>query len=184
MGRLLYALSGSLDGYVNDAQGRYDFMPVSEGFHAFITDAMADVTTHLYGRRMYEEMQVWETDPTLAESAEGKAFAAWWQRGEKVVFSTTLTSVPTARTRIERTFDVDRVREIKERSAGDLIIEGPTIAAHALRAGLVDEIQLYVGPAILGGGTRVYPDDVRLDLELLAERRFDGGVVMLRYAVR
>lgn len=185
MGKLIYAVTGSIDGFINDQQGNYDWAVPGEDLIGFINDQMARTTTYLYGRRMYEEMQGWETDPQVAaQSTESARFAQVWQAADKVVFSTTLQTVPTRRTRLLHEFDPDTVRRIKEASAGDVTVEGPTLAAHALRAGLVDEVHRYIAPAIVGGGVALYPPDLRLDCELLDQQRFDRGMTYLRYAVR
>lgn len=149
---------------------------------AFTTDLMRSVGTHIYGRRMYDTMAVWETEAALADQSDLMGdFATAWQAADKIVYSTTLDEVASERTRIERTFDPDSVRKLKSDSDLDLTIDGPNLAAQAIRAGLVDEYKPTVGPAIVGGGNRYLPDDVRVDLELLDERRFGNGVVYLRY---
>ena len=185
MGKLIYSVIGSLDGFINDADGKYDWAFPGDDLIAFLNDQMAGISTYLYGRRMYEEMRVWETDPELANGdSESARFAELWKSADKVVFSTTLPAVTTERTRLVRKFNAEDVRQLKNTASGDLTVEGPTLAAHALRAGLIDEIHRFVAPAIVGGGTPVYPADLRLDLELLDERRFDKGIANLRYRVR
>lgn len=185
MGRLIYSVMGSLDGFINDATGSYDWAFPGQDVAVFIEDQMSTVSTYLYGRRMYQEMQVWETDPAVAaDSPVSARFAQLWQSADKVVFSSTLTSVPTRRTRLESSFDAEAVRTLVQRAAGDVTIEGPVLAAHALRAGLVDEIHRFVAPVIVGGGTPLYPPGLRLDLELVDQRRFDQGFSWLQYAVR
>ena len=185
MGKLIYSVAGSLDGFINDAQGNYDWAVPGEDLVAFFNRTMTEVSTYLYGRRMYEEMQGWETDPSAAaQSSESAAFAAVWTAADKIVFSRTLTSVATARTRLERDFDPGLVRKIKAEATGNVTVEGPGLAAHALRAGLVDEVHRVLAPVIVGGGTPIYPSDVQLDLELVDERRFDRGMVHLRYVLR
>lgn len=184
-GKLIYSVIGSLDGFINDAEGNYDWAFPGDDLVAFLNDQMANVSTYLYGRRMYEEMQVWETDPDLAAGdPESAQFASIWRAADKIVYSKTLTAVSTERTRVEREFDPDQVRKIKHAASGDLTVEGPTLAAHALRAGLVDEIHRFVAPAVVGGGTPLYPEGLRLGLELLDERRFDKGIAYLRYRIR
>lgn len=186
MGDLRYFVVGSLDGYIADADGRFDWAePDDVEVLGFINELGQEVTTYLYGRRMYELMQVWETDPAAAAMSPGSAeFARQWQQARKVVFSTTLPRVSTTRTTLERTFDPGRVRELKAAADGDLYIEGPTLAAHALRAGLVDRFQVILAPVVVGGGKRYYPDGVRLDLRLQEVRRFGNGMAYLDYDVR
>jgi dihydrofolate reductase len=185
MARLIYFFIASLDGYVEDAGGRFDWAAPGEDAHAFINELEATVGTYLYGRRMYETMIGWETDPTLAEhSPVARDFAAIWQAADKVVYSSTLAAASTRRTRIERRFDPDRVRELKAAARSDLGIAGAELAGHALAAGLVDECHAFLAPAVVGGGKRALPDHVRLDLELTDERRFESGMVYLRYAIR
>lgn len=185
MPRLVYSFIASLDGYVEDAGGRFDWAAPGEDAHALANELVRTVGTFLYGRRMYETMAVWETDPALAEhSPVTRDFAALWQAADKVVYSSTLTEVPTRRTRIERSFDADRVRELKAGAGSDLAIGGAELASQALAAGLVDECHAFLAPALVGGGKRALPDDVRFDLELTDQRRFDDGMVYLRYAIR
>lgn len=185
MGRLIYSFLTSLDGYVVDTDGRFDWaMPDAEVLD-FINALEGPVGTYLYGRHLYEVMLPWAADPTLGERSAGdREFAAMWQRAEKVVYSRTLDEVSTARTRLEHEFDPADVARLKADSASDLSVGGPTLAAHALGAGLVDEVQQFLAPVVVGGGRPFYPDGVRLDLELVDERRFDGGMVFLRYGVR
>jgi dihydrofolate reductase len=183
MAKLIYVANVSLDGYVEDAHGGFDWTPPSDEYFTFITELVRPVGTYLYGRRMYEAMAVWETEPALAaESALRADFANVWQAADKVVYSTTLHDVSTAGTRLERRFDPDAVRDLKASAAGDLTIGGRTLAAHAFDAGLVDECQLFVGPVLLGAGKPAFPG-TRIGLELLEERRFGNGVVNLRYRV-
>lgn len=175
----------SVDGYTEDEHGRFDWTDPDDEVFVFITDLLRSIGTHLYGRRMYETMAVWETDPALAAQSELWAeFARVWQAGDKVVYSTTLEAVSTAKTRLERTFDPASVRDMKASATSDLMVGGPNLAAHAFRAGLVDECELFVHPAVLGRGKPALPDDMRADLELVDERRFGSGVVYLRYRVR
>jgi dihydrofolate reductase len=185
MAKLIYSAIASLDGYVADESGSFDWAVPDEQVHAFVNDLMRPVGTHLYGRRLYEVMAGWETDPTLAEqSPVMRDFAELWQAADKIVYSTTLATPSTARTRIERTFDPDAVRELKAAADRDLLVGGPELAAQAFAAGLVDECRLFLAPVIVGGGKQALPDHVRLRLELLDERRFDGGMVHLRYRTR
>ncbi|MGC5629355.1 dihydrofolate reductase family protein [Georgenia sp. Z1344] len=184
MGRLIYWMNVSLDGYVAGPDGSPGWAePSAEVMAAFNADT-AEVGTYLYGRRIYELMSVWETDPAIAAESAGNAeFARLWQAAEKVVHSATLGVVPTRRTRVERTFDPARVRELKDSTTTNITVNGPTLAAQALRAGLVDEVGMYLWPVALGGGLRFLPDDVALDLRLTSERRFGNGTVRLRYDV-
>ena len=185
MAKLIYSAIASLDGYVADRDGRFDWAAPGEEVHAFVNDLERPIGTHLYGRRMYEVMVFWE-GPRILEDPEPvmRDFAQIWQAAEKVVYSTTLESVSSARTRIERSFDPDAVRSLKEQAQADISVGGPRLAGHAIAAGLVDEYHLFLVPAIVGGGTRALPDDVRLDLELLDERRFADGAVHLHYRAR
>lgn len=185
MGKLIYSAISSLDGYIEDQEGRFDWSEPDQEVHEFINDLERSAGTYLYGRRMYETMAVWETDPALAaESPRMRDFAQMWQAADKVVYSRTLESVPTSRTRIDRDFDAAAVRELKASAAGDILVGGPELAAHAFKAGLVDECDLFVTPIIVGGGKPSLPDGVRLQLELLDERRFGNGTVYLRYSIR
>ncbi|MGZ4804531.1 MAG: dihydrofolate reductase family protein [Acidimicrobiia bacterium] len=182
MAKLIYVVNVSLDGYIEDAHGSFDWTAPTDEFFAFITDLVRPVGTYLYGRRMYETMAVWETQPALAAESELRAdFANVWQAADKIVYSTTLQSVSSANTRLERRFDPDAVRDLKASIAGDLTIGGPTLAAHAFNAGLVDECQLFVHPVVVGEGKPAFPNDARIQLELLDEHRFGSGVVNLRY---
>ncbi|AEE44624.1 dihydrofolate reductase family protein [Cellulomonas fimi] len=175
----------SLDGYVADATGAFDWAMPPEDVHAFVNDLERPVGTYLYGRRMYEVMQFWETAHLLPDAPPVvRDFAEVWQAADKVVFSTTLESVPTARTRVEGSFDPDTVRTLVDAAPTDVSIAGPGLAAHAYHAGLVDEVRLFVVPVVVGGGTRFLPDGLRLDLDLVEERRFSEGFVYLRYARR
>lgn len=182
--RLVYSAIVSLDGYHSDRTGSFAWAEPDAQVHRFVNEREKGSTTHLYGRRMYEIMTVWETDPAMAATPGPYAdFAAIWQAADKVVYSSTLDAVPTARTRVEREFDPAAVREVVASSAGDVSIGGPVLAAHALRAGLVDELNVYLCPVVVGGGSPYLPEDLRLDLRLREEHRFDGGVVFLRYDV-
>jgi dihydrofolate reductase len=182
--KLIYSAISSLDGYIEDEDGNFDWAEPDAEVHAFVNDLVRSVGTHLYGRRTYEVMVGWETDPTLAEQSPlMRDFAEIWQAADKVVYSHTLDDISTAKTRIERDFDPDAVRQLKASAGRDLIVGGPELAAHAFRAGSVDECHLLLVPVVVGGGKRALPDDVRLELELLDERRFGSGVVFLRYRV-
>ncbi|WP_143529143.1 dihydrofolate reductase family protein [Rubrobacter xylanophilus] len=182
--KLIYASIASLDGYVADEDDNFGWAVPDEEVHAFINDLQRTVGTYLYGRRMYETMLGWETDPTLADgSPVTRGFAEIWRSAEKVVYSGTLETALTARTRIERGFDPEAVRRMKALAACDLGVGGPELAAQAFGAGLVDECHLFVAPVVVGGGKRSLPSGLRLDLELLDERRFGGGMVYLRYRV-
>ncbi len=184
MAKLIYVSNVSLDGYIEDAHGSFDWTaPIDEVF-TFITDLVRPVGTYLYGRRMYETMAVWETDPALAAQSYLMAdFANIWQAADKIVYSTTLDVVSTDSTRVERRFDADSVRDLKRSAASDLTVGGPTLAAHAFNAGLIDECQLFVHPVLVGGGKPAFPRDARIQLELLEEHRFHNGVVNLRYGI-
>jgi dihydrofolate reductase len=182
MSGLIYSAIASLDGYIADEDGNFDWAVPDDEVHAFIHDLDRPLGTYLYGRRMYETMAGWETDPTLAEQSPlMRDFAQIWQAADKIVYSKTLKAVSTARTRIERDFDPEAVRQTKALAGRDLIVGGPELAAQAFEAGLVDECHLFVAPMVVGGGKRSLPDNVRLKLELLDERRFDSGMVYLYY---
>ena len=185
MSKLIYSAIASLDGYVADADGNFDWAVPDEEVHTFINDLERPLGTYLYGRRMYETMVGWETDPTLADqSPVMRDFAEIWQAADKIVYSKTLETVSTARTRIERDFDPEAVRQMKALAGRDLIVGGPELAAQAIKAGLVDEYHLFVVPMVVGGGKRSLPNDVRLQLELVDERRFGNGMVYLKYRAR
>jgi dihydrofolate reductase len=184
MARLQYAVLCSLDGYTADADGKFDWATPEEEVHAFVNDLERPVGTCLYGRKMYETLAVWQTIRGPGHPAVENDYADIWRAADKVVFSTTLDAVTTPRTRLERTFDPEAVRQLKEDSGSDLGIGGSGLAAHALRAGLVDDIHHFLYPVVVGGGTRALPDDVRLDLELVDEHRFANGVVYLHHRRR
>ena len=185
MGKLIYGTNTSLDGFTEDATGSFDWSVPDDDVHLHWNQLIRGVGTHLLGRRMYETMAVWETDSALAEASPIQAdFAAAWQDSDKVVFSTTLGEPLTRRTRIVPIFEEAEVGALKESSSTDLLIGGPGLAAHALRAGLVDEIRLVVSPVAVGGGKPAFPSDLRLDLDLVEERRFGNGAVQLGYRVR
>jgi dihydrofolate reductase len=181
MGRLIYSALSSLDGYVADRDGGFDWAAPDEEVHTFVNDLERPVGTYLYGRRMYEVMRYWETVDSSAAPPFARDFAEIWQAADKVVYSRTLEAAPTPKTRIERDLEPDAVREMKASSAPDLSIGGAEVAGEAMRAGLVDECRLLLVPVVVGGGKRALPEDVRLSLELLEERRFRSGVVYLRY---
>jgi dihydrofolate reductase len=184
MARLIYASNMSLDGYTEDERGAFDWAPPDDEVFAFITELMRSAGSYLYGRRMYDTMAVWETDPTLAAHSELTAdYASAWQAADKVVYSSTLVGTSTANTRLERHFDPRAVHDLKAGASRDLIVGGPNLAAQALVAGLVDELQLFVWPVVLGGRKPALPTDTHADLELLDEHRFSNGVVQLRYRV-
>jgi dihydrofolate reductase len=183
--KLIYTTIASLDGYVADEDGKFDWAMPDEEVHAFVNDLERPFGTHLYGRRLYEVMAGWETMHTLPDQTPvALDFAAIWQAAEKIVYSRTLETVSSARTRIEREFEPEAVRRMKTEADRDIAIGGATLAAEAIRAGLVDELQVIASPIVVGGGTPSLPDGVRWELELLDERRFANGVVYLRYATR
>lgn len=185
MAKLIYSAITSLDGYIEDTTGKFDWAMPDEEMHRFANDLERTAGTHLYGRRMYETMMVWETDPGFAaESPVLLDFAEIWQAADKIVYSRTLKAVATARTRIERDFDPEAIRHLKATTGPDILIGGPDIASHAFRAELVDECHLFLAPVIVGGGKQSLPHHVRLELELLAERRFGNGMVYLRYRTK
>jgi dihydrofolate reductase len=182
--KLIYSALQSLDGYVADEQGKWDWAVPDEEVHKAVNDLQRPVGTQLLGRRMYEVLVAWEAMHTVPDQPPHiLEYAKIWQAADKIVYSKTLEEVSSARTRIEHEFDPDAVRQLKASAQGDLIVAGPDLAAQAFRAGLVDECHLFVAPAIVGGGNQSLPDDVRLDLELLDERRFAGGMVYLAYRV-
>jgi dihydrofolate reductase len=182
MAKLIYVLNVSLDGYIADQDGKIDWAVPDEEFFSFINDLERPVGTYLYGRRLYELMHVWETDPAAAaQSPAAGEFAEIWQAADKIVYSRTLEAASTTRTRIERDFDPEAVRQLKAAAERDLTVGGPTLGAHAIAAGLVDEYHLFVWPVVVGGGKHFFPDRVRLQLELLDERRLGNGEVYLRY---
>ena len=185
MAKLIYSAIASLDGYIEDADGSFDWAAPDAEVHAFANDLERPIGTHLYGRRMYETMVYWETAPTsgAVDDAIHNDFAAIWQAADKVVYSTTLTEPASARTRIEHTFDADAIRQLKDTTERDISIGGAALAAEALRAGLVDELQLLLVPVIVGGGKPALPEGLHLQLALLDERRFANGTVYLQYRV-
>jgi dihydrofolate reductase len=184
MANLIYSAIASLDGFTADVNGDFDWAAPDEEVHAFVNDVERPVGTYLYGRRMYETMVYWETVSTGDDqSAVVREYARIWRAADKVVYSSTLDTVSSARTRLERAFDPDAVHRLKEAAELDVTVGGPGLAAHALAAGLVDECHLFLNPVVVGGGTRALPAGLHLELDLLDERRFGNGVVYLRYRV-
>jgi dihydrofolate reductase len=182
MARLIYSAIMSLDGYIADADGRFEWAAPDEEVHAFVNELERPVGTYLYGRRMYETMRYWETAHTVADRRPvSLEFTRIWQAADKIVYSTTLQTPDTARTRLEQDFDPGQVRKVKEAADRDLTVGGAGLAAQAIAAGLVDEYQLFLVPAAVGGGTRALPDQVRLNLALAQEHRFGSGTVYLCY---
>jgi dihydrofolate reductase len=182
MGRLIYSAITSLDGYVADESGNFDWAAPDEEVHGFVNDLERPVGTYLYGRRMYETMRYWETAHTLPDqSPVAQDFAQIWQAADKIVYSKTLKTASSARTRIEQGFDPEAIRQMKVRAGRDITVGGPALAAQAIAAGLVDEVQLFLVPVMVGGGNRAFPNHVRLQLELLDERRFGNDTVYLHY---
>jgi dihydrofolate reductase len=185
MPKLLYQAIASLDGYVEDKEGNFDWAAPDREVHAFVNDLERPIGTYLYGRRMYETMVFWETVSTGTDQpAVSRDFAEIWRAAEKIVYSRDLETVSSARTRIERDLEPDSVRRLKETSRADITIGGAELAGQALALGLVDECHLFLGPIVVGAGKRALPDELRAKLELLDERRFANGVVYLRYRVR
>ncbi|MEA2184922.1 MAG: hypothetical protein QOF69_4107 [Solirubrobacteraceae bacterium] len=184
MGRLIYSAIASLDEYVEDEQGNFDWGKPDEELHSFINDLERPIGTYLYGRRMYETMMFWETASTGEDQpVVARDFAAIWQAAEKIVYSRTLRTVSSARTRIEPEFDPSAIKQFKESSAGNITVGGAELAGKAMAAGLVDECHLFLCPIIIGGGKRALPRDVRTQLELVTARHFRSGVVHLHYAL-
>jgi dihydrofolate reductase len=181
MAKLIYSAIASLDGYIEDEDGRFDWAEPDEEVHTFVNDLERPVGTYLYGRRMYETMVAWETMPLAGQPAFMRDFAEMWQAAEKIVYSRTLEAASSARTRIERTFEPDAVRRLKAAAQRDLVVGGPDLAGRAFEAGLVDELHLFFAPIVVGGGKRLLPEGVRMPLELLDERRFAGGTLYVRY---
>ena len=181
MADLIYAALASLDGYIEDEDGKFDWAKPDEDVHTFVNELERGVGTYLYGRRLYETLAVWETVPLDEQPGYIRDYAELWRDSDKIVYSRTLDAPSTSRTRIERDFDADTVRRLKDEAERDLAVGGAELAAQALRAGLVDELHLLLAPVIVGGGKRALPDDVRLPLELVGERRFESGFVHLHY---
>ena len=182
MSKLIYITNTSLDGYIEDQSGSFDWGN-PEQVHAFITELLRPVRIHLYGRRLYETMAYWDA-PVESYPPEHRDFAGVWQKAEKIVFSRTLPNARTRNTRVERDFDPKAIRKLKRESENDIFIGGAELAGVAMRAGLIDECHLLLAPIIVGGGKRALPDGVLARLDLLDERRFESGVVHLRYGVR
>ncbi|MDP9241406.1 MAG: dihydrofolate reductase family protein [Actinomycetota bacterium] len=184
MAKLIYTAIISLDGYIADETGNFDWSAPDEAVHSYVNQLERPVATYLYGRRMYETMVYWETAETQADqSPVEQEYTGIWQAADKIVYSRTLETVSSARTRIEREFDPEAVRRMKASAEHDISVSGPDLAAQAIKAGLVDELRLYISPVVVGGGNPALPDKARLDLELLDEHRFDNGVVHLRYRI-
>jgi dihydrofolate reductase len=184
MGKLIYAAITSLDGYVEDQSGNFDWAEPDEEVHAFVNDLDRPIGIHLYGRRMYETMAVWENEEHLGDRRPVSLdFADIWRAADKIVFSRTLKTTSSARTRIETTFEPELIRQLKSSAQSDLSIGGPDLAASAFRAGLTDECHIFLNPIVVGGGKRALPSHVRTRLALLDERRFGNGVVHLHYSV-
>jgi dihydrofolate reductase len=185
MANLIFVANTSLDGFTEDKDGKFDWTEPGDDYFKFVTDIVRSTRTHLYGRRMYEAMMVWETDPNLAAvSALMRDFAETWQAANKIVYSRTLEAIATRNTQLEQTFEPEAIRQLKATSGHDILIGGPELAAHAFRAGLIDEYHLFIIPILVGGGKSALPDNTRMELELLAERRFNNGTVYLRYRTR
>lgn len=184
MAKLIYDAFTSLDGYVADETGNFDWAELGEEVYTFINNRERQIGTYLFGRKMYETMAVWETPEVIPMTGAALEFAPIWQAAEKIVYSTTLQTVSTAKTRLERKFEADVVRKLKAGATRDLAVGGPALAAHAIRAGLVDEYDLLIAPVIAGGGNPYLPGKVRVKLELLDERRFDNGMVHVRYRAK
>jgi dihydrofolate reductase len=181
---LIYSAIASLDGYIEDRRGNFDWATPDEEVHRFVNDLERTVRIYLYGRRMYETMVYWETAAALPQQPPvARDFAMMWQAADKIVYSRSLEGLSSARTTIERDFDPEAIRAIKAHAKEDITVGGASLAGQAITAGLVDELQLLVVPVLVGGGKRWLPDEARLDLELLETRRFDSGVVFLRYRV-
>ena len=184
MAGLIYSAITSLDGYVADEDGKFDWAAPDEEVHSFVNDLERPIGTYLYGRRMYDVLVAWETMDTGEQPPVMRDYAEIWRAADKIVYSRTLEKVSSTRTRIERDFDPDAVRQLKARADRDISVGGPELAAQAIRAGLVDELHQFLTPIVVGGGNKFLPDGVRVELELLDERRFGNGVVHLHYRTR
>jgi dihydrofolate reductase len=185
MAKLIYSAIASLDGYVADEDGNFDWSAPDEEVHSFVNDLERPIGSYLYGRRMYEVMSNWETAHTLPDQPPFiRDYTEIWQAADKIVYSKTLETVSSARTRIERDFDPEAVKQMKASAGRDITVGGPDLAGQAIKAGLVDELHLFLAPTLVGGGKQSLPDDVHLKLELLGERRFGNGVVHLHYRTR
>ncbi len=184
MARLIYESTCSLDGFTADAHGSIDYSEPDVEVSDFVNDLLRPIHTYLFGRRMYEAMKVWDSAEDIAEMPDYlQEYISIWQTADKIVYSRTLDEPSGPRTRVERRFDAPAITELKAASPHDLLVGGATLASHALRAGLVDEIRVFVAPVLLGGGLRMFPADVQHGLELIDERRFHSGIVYLNYAV-
>jgi len=183
MAKLIYSAITSLDGYVEDTAGKFDWAAPDEEVHAFVNDLERPIATYLYGRRMYDTMVFWETADGREEPPVFRDYAEIWRAADKIVYSRRLRVASSARTRIERDFSPGAIRELKAASGSDIAIGGSELASQAIAAGLVDECHLFLSPVVVGGGKRALPDHVRADLELLNERRFKSGVVYLQYRI-
>jgi dihydrofolate reductase len=181
MAKLIYSAITSLDGYIEDEDGRFDWAEPDEEVHTFVNDLERPVGTYLLGRRMYDVMVYWETVALVDQPPYIRDFAEIWRAADKIVYSKSLEAVASERTRIERAFEPDAVRQLKAAAERGLAIGGSELATEAFKAGLVDECRLFVAPIVVGGGKRSLPDDVRLELELVDERRFGNGMVYLFY---
>jgi dihydrofolate reductase len=184
MAKLIYSAITSLDGYVADEDGNFDWAEPDDEMHTFVNELVRPVGTYLYGRRMYEVMVAWETMDLSEQPPFIRDYAEIWRAADKIVYSRTLETVSSARTRLERDFDLGSIRRMKTQAGADMSIGGPDLAAQAIEAGLVDECHLFLTPIVIGGGKRSLPNNVRLKLELLDERRFGNGVVHLHYRSR
>jgi dihydrofolate reductase len=184
MAKLIYLTLASLDGYIADEDGKFGWAEPDEEVHAFVNDLARSVGTYLYGRGMYEVMIAWENLEPAGQPPPIQDYAEIWRAADKIVFSRTLDSVSSARTRLEREFDLEAVHRLKGETGHDLAVAGPDLAGQAMKAGLVDEYYLFLAPVIVGAGKRMLPDDLRVDLELRDERRFDSGFVFVSYAAR
>lgn len=184
MAKLIYSAIASLDQYVEDDEGKFDWAAPDNEVHGFVNELERPIGVYLYGRRMYQTMVFWETVGTAADQPSvSRDFAEIWRGAEKIVYSRTLQTVSSARTRIERDFDSDAVRRLKQTSGPDITIGGAELAGQAIELGLVDECHLFLAPIVVGGGKRALPNNVRTRLELLSERRFESGFVHLHYRV-
>ena len=184
MAKLIYSAITSLDGYVADEHGSFDWAAPTDEVHAAVNDLERTIGTYLFGRRMYEVLLAWETMDLAGQSAAIRDYAQIWRAADKIVYSRTLAATSSARTRIERAFDPDAVRSMKSRAVHDISVGGSNLAATAIKAGLVDEYHLFLQPIAVGGGTKALPDHVRVRLELVDQRRFGGGVVYLHYRTK
>jgi len=185
LGELIYFVISSLDGYIEDKSGKFDWAEPEEEVHRFVNDLERQAGTYLYGRRMYETMRAWETDPTLAAASPlMQDFATIWKAADKIVFSSSLEKASTSRTRIERRFHPELIRQLKANVRHEILIGGPELAGHAFKAGLVDKCHLFLFPIIVGGGKKGLPDDVRLRLKLEDQRRFGNGTIFLSYSCK